>query len=85
MLDELPFSEVWAVDFEFRPEDGREGSRPDPVCLVAYELKGGRKQYEPFDLRMPRRVQRRQVSAQARSHEDSRLAAHGSFDHRKLP
>ena len=25
MLDELPFSEVWAVDFEFRPEDGREG------------------------------------------------------------
>ena len=43
MLDELPFSEVWAVDFEFRPEDGREGSRPDPVCLVAYELKGGRR------------------------------------------
>ena len=43
MLDELPFSEVWAVDFEFRPEDGREGNRPDPVCLVAYELKGGRR------------------------------------------
>ena len=43
MLDELPFSEVWAVDFEFRPQDGREGSRPDPVCLVACELKGGRR------------------------------------------
>ena len=43
MLDELPFAEVWAVDFEFRPKDGREGNRPDPTCLVAYELKGGRK------------------------------------------
>ena len=43
MLDELPFAEVWAVDFEFRPEDGREGNRPDPMCLVAYELKSGRK------------------------------------------
>jgi DNA polymerase-1 len=39
----LPFNEVWAVDFEFRPQDGKEGNRPDPVCLVAYELKSGRK------------------------------------------
>jgi DNA polymerase family A len=39
----LPFSEVWAVDFEFRPQDSREGNRPDPICLVAYELKSGRK------------------------------------------
>ena len=43
MLDELPFSHVWAVDFGFRPEDGREGNLPDPVCLVAHELKSGRK------------------------------------------
>jgi hypothetical protein len=43
MLDALPFAEVWAVDFEFRPTDGREGNRPDPICLVAYELKSGRK------------------------------------------
>ena len=39
----LPFSEVWATDFEFRPKDGREGNLPDPICLVAHELKSGRK------------------------------------------
>jgi hypothetical protein len=39
----LPFSEVWALDFEFRPQDGSEGNRPDPICLVAYELKSDRK------------------------------------------
>ena len=39
----LPFNEVWAVDFEFRPQNGREGNRPEPICLVAYELKSGRK------------------------------------------
>ena len=37
------FKEVWAVDFEFRPMDGREGNRPDIHCLVAHELKSGRK------------------------------------------
>lgn len=40
MLDALPFPEVWAVDFEFA---AREGARPDPVCLVAWELRSGRK------------------------------------------
>ena len=36
----LPFREVWAVDFEFKIQDG---ARPDPVCLVAWELRSGRK------------------------------------------
>jgi DNA polymerase-1 len=40
MLDALPFREVWAVDFEFA---GGEGARPEPVCLVAWELRSGRK------------------------------------------
>ena len=40
MLDALPFREVWAVDFEFAV---KEGARPDPVCLVAWELRSGRK------------------------------------------
>jgi hypothetical protein len=40
MLGELPFREVWAVDFEFAVKDGE---RPDPVCLVAWELRSGRK------------------------------------------
>lgn len=33
---ELPFREVWAVDFEFQAEPGH---RPAPVCLVARELR----------------------------------------------
>jgi hypothetical protein len=41
MLEALPFREIWAVDFEFV---ARPGERPDPVCLVAWELRsGGRK------------------------------------------
>jgi hypothetical protein len=40
MLDALPFREVWCVDFEFA---AGAGSRPDPVCLVAWELKSGRR------------------------------------------
>src|SRR5262245_18022151 len=54
MLEELPFAEVWCIDFEFHPRAGVEGSRPHPVCLVAHELKGGRKlrlwrdQFGPF-------------------------------------
>lgn len=32
------FTQVWAVDFEFRAEPGE---RPVPVCLVAQELLGG--------------------------------------------
>jgi DNA polymerase-1 len=40
MLDRLPFREIWAVDFEF---DARPGENPKPVCLVAWELRSGRK------------------------------------------
>ncbi len=36
MFDE--FREIWLVDFEFTAE---RGERPDPVCFVAYELRGG--------------------------------------------
>src|SRR5262245_18792271 len=38
MLD-LPFDEVWAIDFEFI---ARTGERPIPVCMVARELGSGR-------------------------------------------
>jgi hypothetical protein len=34
------FREVWAVDFEFIAEPGE---RPVPVCVVAWELRSGRK------------------------------------------
>src|SRR5438270_9212296 len=40
MLDGLPFAEIWAVDFEFGAEPGEN---PEPVCLVAWELRSGRK------------------------------------------
>jgi DNA polymerase-1 len=40
MFDALPYQEIWAVDFEF---GSKAGERPDPVCLVAWELKNGRK------------------------------------------
>src|SRR5512132_1634446 len=39
MIADLPFREVWAVDFEFT---GPDGERPKPICLVARELKTGR-------------------------------------------
>ena len=39
-LDLLPFKEIWAVDFEF---GSQPGENPEPVCLVAWELKSGRK------------------------------------------
>jgi DNA polymerase I len=35
-LRELPFREIWAVDFEFNVQPGQN---PDPVCLVARELR----------------------------------------------
>ena len=38
-MDQLPFSEVWAVDFEFTAPPGE---RPEPVCLVARELRSGK-------------------------------------------
>jgi DNA polymerase I len=34
-----PFDEIWCVDFEFSAGSGR---RPEPVCLVAREVRGGR-------------------------------------------
>ena len=37
--DRLPFREVWLVDFEYV---ARPGDRPEPVCLVARELRSGR-------------------------------------------
>ena len=40
MFDSLPYRDIWAVDFEFRANDGE---RPDPICLVAWELRSGRK------------------------------------------
>ena len=38
-FDQLPFREVWLVDFEFR---ALPGERPVPICLVAREAKSGR-------------------------------------------
>lgn len=40
MLDALPYREIWAVDFEFNAEPGEN---PEPVCLVAWDLRSGRK------------------------------------------
>jgi len=40
MFDAWPYREIWAVDFEFVAKDGE---RPEPVCLVAWELRSGRK------------------------------------------
>jgi hypothetical protein len=40
MLDHLPFYEVWAVDFEYGVYPGENAK---PVCLVAWELRSGRK------------------------------------------
>jgi DNA polymerase-1 len=39
ILCRLPYRQVWLVDFEFNAESGE---RPDPVCLVARELRSGR-------------------------------------------
>ena len=40
LLDLHPFAEIWAVDFEF---GSNPGENPEPVCLVAWELRSGRK------------------------------------------
>jgi DNA polymerase I len=40
MLDLIPLREIWAVDFEF---GSKPGESPEPVCLVAWELRSGRK------------------------------------------
>ena len=44
---ELPFREIWCVDFEFYPgaglsRGGREGDRAMPLCPVALEMRSGR-------------------------------------------
>jgi hypothetical protein len=39
LVDLLPFAEIWAVDFEF---GAKPGENPEPVCLVARELRSGR-------------------------------------------
>jgi hypothetical protein len=39
VVSELPFKEIWAVDFEFY---GKDGDPPTPLCLVAKELRTGR-------------------------------------------
>lgn len=41
MLDQLPFREIWCVDFEFH-QGGNPGNRQIPVCMVAKELRTGR-------------------------------------------
>ena len=53
MLDALPFAEIWAVDFEFVAEPGEN---PEPVCLVARELRSGRtvRVWQDELRRMPR-------------------------------
>jgi hypothetical protein len=52
----LPFREVWFIDFEFTAPDG---CNPQPVCMVAHELNTGRRlrlwqnqlgPQPPFDL-----------------------------------
>jgi hypothetical protein len=40
LLDVLPFREIWLADFEF---SAKPGENPEPVCLVAWELRSGRK------------------------------------------
>jgi DNA polymerase I len=44
---ELPFEEIWAVDYEFYPgpglaNGGRDGDIPTPLCLCAIEMRSGR-------------------------------------------
>jgi DNA polymerase-1 len=40
MLEALPFKSIWVIDFEFI---SRAGERPEPVCLVGWELRTGKK------------------------------------------
>jgi DNA polymerase I len=44
---DLPFRQIWVVDFEYYPgpgtaNGGREGDRATPLCLVALEMRSGR-------------------------------------------
>ena len=38
LMFDLPFREVWALDFEFT---AKPGALPVPVCMVARELRSG--------------------------------------------
>jgi DNA polymerase-1 len=43
---ELPFREIWSIDFEYYPgrglaNGGKEGDAPVPLCLVAIEMRSG--------------------------------------------
>jgi len=40
MLHLLPYKTIWAVDFEFHPEE-TPGGKQIPVCMVAKELRSG--------------------------------------------
>jgi len=48
---------------------------------AAGELKRRGKQHQALDIRMPRSVQRREITAQARSHHHHRFAMDGAIDH----
>jgi DNA polymerase I len=44
---DLPFREIWVVDFEFYPgpglaNGGRDGDQSSPLCAVALEMRSGR-------------------------------------------
>jgi DNA polymerase-1 len=44
---DLPYREIWCIDFEFYPgpglaTGGREGDAPTPLCLVGLEMRSGR-------------------------------------------
>ena len=44
---ELPYEEIWVVDYEFYPgpglaNGGRDGDAPTPLCLIAIEMRSGR-------------------------------------------
>src|SRR5262245_27305353 len=40
MLSGLPYREVWCVDFEFSAPPGEP---PSPLCMVAWEMRSGRR------------------------------------------
>ena len=53
------YDEVWCVDFEFRAP---AGERPEPVCLVAHELRSGRivrQWHGEFTARAPYRTDKK--------------------------
>ncbi len=39
VIDHLPFKQIWAVDFAL---EAAPGENPEPICLVALELRSGR-------------------------------------------